>query len=123
MPVHELAFHLVTLATLRLLTLNPGNRFSHVRAVPLQTLSQLTERYLSLLAITAKQHAELAGRTQPNAADVVQAMEDFGQRLDEVWEWCEQRRLGGDGLQMAASGGVAPSALGALLKGRNIVDT
>lgn len=118
MPTHELANHLLTLATLRLLTLNSHtSRFQHVRAIPLQVLSELTERYLALLATTAKRYAEQSGRTQANAADVVLAMQDFGQNLDEVWEWCEERRLGDEGNHMAASGGVAPSSLGALLKG------
>lgn len=109
--------HLLTLATLRLLTLSPGSRFSHVRQVPLTVLSELTARYLELLAVTAKQYAEQAGRTQVNARDVVDAINQFGLELGEIWEWSDERRLGGEGVQMAVSGPVDPASLGELVKG------
>lgn len=109
--------HLLTLATLRLLTLSPDSRFSNVRQVPLTVLSELTARYLELLAVTAKQYAEQSGRTQVNARDVVDAINQFGLELGEIWEWSEERRLGGEGVQMAVSGAVDPATLGDLIKG------
>lgn len=109
--------HLLTLATLRLLTLTPGSRFTHVRQLPLTVLSELTARYLELLAVAAKQYAEQAGRTAVSARDVVDAINQFGLELAEIWDWSEDRRLGGEGVQMAASGPVDPASLGELVKG------
>lgn len=112
-----LAAHLLSLATLRLLTLSPDARFSHVRQIPLRILEELTARYLALLAGTSKEIAQQAGRTAINAKDVVEAIEELGGRMKEVWEWCEDRRLGGEGVQMANSGPVEPATLGAMMKG------
>lgn len=111
-----LPHHLLTLATLRLLTIHPESRFTHVRQVPLDILSELTARYLELLAGAAKRFAEQSGRTAASARDVVDAISEFGVNPPEIWEWCEERRLGGEGVQMAASGPVDPAALGELIK-------
>lgn len=111
-----LPLHLLTLATLRLLTLSPDARFSHVRQLPLSLLAELTKRYLLLLAESAKKTAEQAGRTTTNALDVIQTIDLFGGNLDTIWEWCEDRRLGDEGLQMANIGLTEPASLGVLLK-------
>lgn len=113
----ELAHHLLTLATLRLLSLSPEGTFSHVRAIPLQVLTHLTDRYLQLLGSRAAEIANQSGRTAPNARDAALAIEEYGGSVSEVWEWCQDRRLGGEGVQMASTGPVHPASLGALLRG------
>lgn len=130
--------HLLALATLRLLTLEPsGERFSQVKATPLRILSDLTAAYLELLGAAAKGYAEQGGRTAVNALDARDALScQFGVQLDEIREWCEARHLGsgilgGNGAELAPRPDAAPAeeatleaindqlALGNLLKGRD----
>ena len=106
--------HLLTLATLRLLTLTPlassynqqpssssslsiegisNDRFHSVRSQPLRILSELTAAYLQLLGNAAKSHAEQAGRTTSNALDAREAIEQFGGSIQEVDEWAGECQL------------------------------
>lgn len=107
--------HLLTLATLRLLTLVPANeRFHSVKSDPLHVLTELTAAYLQLLAETAKSYAEQAGRISPNAIDARDAIAHFGVDINEIHEWCEDRQLG-KGILRGTDGSVgelAPSADG-----------
>lgn len=112
--------HLLTLATLRLLTLTPlassssssststtatasgghseasisnNNRFHSVRSHPLHVLSELTAAYLHLLGNAAKTYAEQAGRTTANAVDAREAIEQYGGSIEEVDEWARECQL------------------------------
>lgn len=112
--------HLLTLATLRLLTLtplastftpststavtvgsssstahihHPQDRFHSVRARPLRILTELTAAYLQVLGNAAKNHAEQAGRTAANALDAREAIADYGGSIEEVDEWARDCQL------------------------------
>lgn len=113
--------HLLTLATLRLLTLTPlaatytqstaaststatattslhhhhqpQDRFHSVRSRPLHILTELTAAYLQLLGNAAKNHAEQAGRTLANALDAREAIADYGGTVDEIDEWARECQL------------------------------
>ncbi|GAA6036246.1 hypothetical protein JCM8097_006856 [Rhodosporidiobolus ruineniae] len=83
-PPSALASHLVQLCTLILVskassTAHPGlPGFTHARQLPLHTLAHLFSRYLHLLASTAVDSANQAGRTQVGLWDVVDALDEFG---------------------------------------------
>lgn len=111
--------HLLTLATLRLLTLTPlssssspssnqasggggvssssistsNNRFHSVRSHPLRILTELTAAYLQLLGNAAREHAEQAGRTAVNALDARQAIQDYGGSIEEIDDWARECQL------------------------------
>lgn len=112
--------HLLTLATLRLLTLTPlasssssststtttttttsgghieainNNRFHSVRSQPLHILSELTAAYLHLLGNAAKTYAEQGGRTTANAIDAREAIQHYGGSIEEVDEWARECQL------------------------------
>jgi len=114
--------HLLTLATLRLLTLtplaatytpststavasssstlttsttplHPQDRFHSVRSRPLRILTELTAAYLQLLGNAAKNHAEQAGRTAANALDAREAIADYGGSVEEIDEWARECQL------------------------------
>lgn len=108
--------HLLTLATLRLLTLTPlaaptattstsiststthahtapSNRFHAVKTRPLRILTELTAAYIQLLGAAAKNHAEQAGRTSANALDAREAIADYGGAVEEIQEWASECQL------------------------------
>jgi hypothetical protein len=109
--------HLLTLATLRLLTLTPlassysdsgvssesgvpssgsssGARFHSVKSRPLRILTELTAAYLQLLATAAKDNAEQGGRTIVNALDAKEAIQaQYGGSLSEILEWAGDCQL------------------------------
>jgi len=110
--------HLLTLATLRLLTLTPlassysgvsnesgvpssssrttvtNDRFHSVKSRPLRILTELTAAYLQLLATAAKDNAEQGGRTLVNALDAKEAIQaQYGGSLNEILEWAGDCQL------------------------------
>lgn len=110
--------HLLTLATLRLLTLtplaatytpststavasssssstplHPQDRFHAVRSRPLRILAELTAAYLQLLGNAARNHAEQAGRTAANALDAREAIADYGGSVQEIDDWARECQL------------------------------
>lgn len=110
--------HLLTLATLRLLTLTPlaatytpstntsssttsaihhhhppQDRFHSVRSRPLHILTELTAAYIQLLGSAAKNHAEQAGRSSANALDAREAVADYGGAVEEIDEWARECQL------------------------------
>lgn len=72
----DLPEYLLQLALVQLLT--KAAPFTHTRTLPLHALSHVVSSYIQLLASTASQAAELAGRTQVGVWDVGRAIEEFG---------------------------------------------
>jgi histone H3/H4 len=98
--------HLLLLTTLRLISLAPSAGITHVRSAPLRVLSEVFERYLELLARSAKGYAEETGRTSVSVWDVDKVLDEFVVDLDGLRE-CKEYTDGQGELQ----------ALGALLRG------
>jgi hypothetical protein len=91
----SLPSHFLTLSTLQLLT--RSSPFTHAQSLPLHTLSDLLGSYLSLLAKTAKDNAELSGREEVGIWDIGRALEEFGigGGVRELKEECQRGRGGG----------------------------
>lgn len=68
--------YLLQLSLLHLVTRSAP--FTHTKTVPLHALSHLVDNYIHLLATTAQQAAELAGRTDVSVWDVGRALDEFG---------------------------------------------
>jgi histone H3/H4 len=98
--------HLLLITTLRLISLAPSANLTHVRSAPLRVLSEVFERYLELLARSAKERAEVAGRTSVSIYDADEVLKEFIVDLDGLRE-CKELTDGQGELE----------SLGALLKG------
>lgn len=89
----HLPSHLLHLATLSLVT--RSSPFTHARTLPLHTLSHLVADYLQLLATSAKDNAELAGRDKISVWDVAAALEEFGTGpMEELREEAQRKDEG-----------------------------
>lgn len=75
--------HSVTLRTLQ------AHAFNRASSLAAYTLTDVLQQYLTLLAATAKQHAEHSGRTGQgcNIWDVMAALSEVGVEVDELEEF------------------------------------
>ncbi|KAG9011425.1 hypothetical protein FRB94_008496 [Tulasnella sp. JGI-2019a] len=83
--------HAVTIRTLH------ANQFNRTSSNAAHTLTDILQRYITLLALTSKQYAEHSGRDGAgvNVHDIVAAMAELGVGVDELMEFA-----GGEGGEM-----------------------
>ncbi|WVQ83860.1 hypothetical protein IAT38_006004 [Cryptococcus sp. DSM 104549] len=94
-PAPDAVLHLAALHTLA------ATGFASTSRAASMTLSTVMAKYLRLVATTCVERANLAGRNKVAALDVVDALEDLGVRVGELYEWAEEHgevSLGGEGL-------------------------
>lgn len=91
-PLESFSNHLLHLSLLQLVTTRTP--FSHSHALPLHTLTHLTRAYVELLATSAKEHAERAGRTDVSLWDLGEVIEEIGGGVDGLREEVESGGLG-----------------------------
>lgn len=94
-PLESFSNHLLHLSLLQLVTTRTP--FSHSHTLPLHTLTHLTSAYLQLLATSAKEHAERAGRTDVSLWDLGEVIEEIGGGVEGLREEVESGGLG-DGM-------------------------
>ncbi|KIO22090.1 hypothetical protein M407DRAFT_120884 [Tulasnella calospora MUT 4182] len=82
-PAVRQHLHSVTLRTLQ------AHAFNRASSLAAYTLTDILQQYLTLLAATAKQHAEHSGRTGQgcNVWDVMAALSEVGVEVDELEEF------------------------------------
>lgn len=73
----EMEGELLRLAALSLVSSSAP--FTHTRTLPIHTITNILSSYLALLATAAKDNAELAGRNQVTAWDVIRSLNEFGE--------------------------------------------
>lgn len=83
----DLPSHLLILCTLQLISATEQQSFSHVRAEPLRVLSEVVGRFISMLGVSAKDHAELCGRSSINTRDMVSALAGLGFDQSTLQTW------------------------------------
>ncbi|XP_010549992.1 PREDICTED: transcription initiation factor TFIID subunit 8-like [Tarenaya hassleriana] len=71
----------VEINTLQESQVHEGVRFNSFQESALETLTDVVVRYVQSIGKTALLYANMAGRTEGNALDVVQALEDLGSGL------------------------------------------
>lgn len=67
---------LLRIATLQIIT--TSTQFTHTNSSAIQTLTQILSNYIYLLATTAKENAESAGRGNVAIWDLGRAIDEFG---------------------------------------------
>ncbi|EGG01691.1 uncharacterized protein MELLADRAFT_110805 [Melampsora larici-populina 98AG31] len=79
---------LLAISTLQIIA--NSTQFTSIKSVSLQTFTQITSRYLQLLAESARSHADHSGRNQINAWDLVGVLEEIGGKgaLASLHNWC-----------------------------------
>lgn len=97
----SLPSHLLHLSTLQLIT--RAAPFTHAQNAPLRSLTDLLGSYLSLLALAARDNADLAGRDSVSVWDVGRALDEFAGTststgLRQLKEECKNSQ-GGGGLE------------------------
>ncbi|KAI8347775.1 hypothetical protein B0O80DRAFT_364713, partial [Mortierella sp. GBAus27b] len=64
--------------------------YDAVHASPLSVLAECLGRYLEYLAESAKEFAELSGRSQISVFDMVYGLSDVGIDLSDLKEWLQE---------------------------------
>ena len=64
-----------------------AHHFTRCSAVASAVLTDVVERYLELLALTAAQHAHHSGRSIPNILDAVAALTELGVTAEDLLQY------------------------------------
>jgi len=65
-----------------------AHSFARTSSQALSVLSNILARYLTLVASACGQYAELAGRSQLSACDIIACLDELGTNVDELTEYC-----------------------------------
>lgn len=65
-----------------------AHSFARTSSQALSVLSNILARYLALVASACGQYAELAGRSQLSACDIIACLDELGTNIDELNDYC-----------------------------------